>query len=154
MIREIREIYSPRKNSALRYYAQYSHASLTPKRYGFVDFMKEADALNAILSLQAIGIDVQFAIQQEEDPTNLYLANLPKFYSHKDLKNLFGNFGIIISIRILHDSVGYSRGVGFVSDLCGFGAYQKICTHKIIQLPHPSLQAIDNVNHQPQKLKR
>ncbi|XP_019858957.1 PREDICTED: RNA-binding motif, single-stranded-interacting protein 1-like [Amphimedon queenslandica] len=84
------------------------------KGYGFVDFSEEADALKALESLQAIGTDVQFARRQEEDPTNLYLSNLPKYYSEKDLEKLLSPYGRIISTRVLREPSGYSRGVGFV----------------------------------------
>lgn len=84
------------------------------KGYGFVDFSEEVDALKALESLQAIGTDVQFARRQEEDPTNLYLSNLPKYYSEKDLEKLLSPYGRIISTRVLREPSGYSRGVGFV----------------------------------------
>ncbi|XP_014678299.1 PREDICTED: RNA-binding motif, single-stranded-interacting protein 1-like [Priapulus caudatus] len=52
-------------------------------------------------------------LQQEQDPTNLYFANLPLFLSEKDLENRLVSYGPIVSTRILRDPNGQSRGVGF-----------------------------------------
>jgi len=51
--------------------------------------------------------------QQEQDPTNLYIANLPIYITENDLENMFSQFGSVISTRILRDPNGMSRGVGF-----------------------------------------
>ena len=56
---------------------------------------------------------VGFFQQQEQDPTNLYIANLPTFMKEKDLEGMFSPFGTVISTRILRDNSGVSRGVGF-----------------------------------------
>ena len=52
--------------------------------------------------------------QQEQDPTNLYIANLPNYIQEADLKRMCSDFGQVISTRILTDNSGFSRGVGFV----------------------------------------
>ena len=51
--------------------------------------------------------------QQEQDPTNLYIANLPTYMTESDLETIFSPFGQVISTRILRDPNGISRGVGF-----------------------------------------
>lgn len=51
--------------------------------------------------------------QQEQDTTNLYIANLPVFISETDLEKMFEPYGNVISTRILRDNNGLSRGVGF-----------------------------------------
>ncbi|GAA6087042.1 RNA-binding motif, single-stranded-interacting protein 1 isoform X1, partial [Tachysurus ichikawai] len=51
--------------------------------------------------------------QQEQDPTNLYLSNLPVSMDEQELENLLKPFGQVISTRILRDAHGVSRGVGF-----------------------------------------
>lgn len=51
--------------------------------------------------------------QQEQDPTNLYIANLPPNYKESDVDNLLAKYGQVISTRILRDSMGSSKGVGF-----------------------------------------
>lgn len=51
--------------------------------------------------------------QQEQDPTNLYIANLPTYMSENDLESMFAPFGQVISTRILRDNNSMSRGVGF-----------------------------------------
>lgn len=57
--------------------------------------------------------------QQEQDPTNLYISNLPLSMDEQELENMLKHFGQVISTRILRDSSGHSRGVGFArSDPC------------------------------------
>lgn len=51
--------------------------------------------------------------QQEQDPTNLYISNLPLSTDEQELENMLKHFGQVISTRILRDSSGASRGVGF-----------------------------------------
>lgn len=51
--------------------------------------------------------------QQEQDPTNLYIANLPLSYKEQDLDNMLAKYGQVISTRILRDPNGLSKGVGF-----------------------------------------
>ncbi|KAK2174036.1 hypothetical protein NP493_832g00013 [Ridgeia piscesae] len=84
------------------------------KGYGFVDFESTDAAEMAVKALQARGIQAQMAKQQEQDPTNLYIANLPNYIQEADLKRMCSDFGQVISTRILTDNSGFSRGVGFV----------------------------------------
>ncbi|TWW79504.1 RNA-binding motif, single-stranded-interacting protein 3 [Takifugu flavidus] len=51
--------------------------------------------------------------QQEQDPTNLYISNLPLSMDEQELENMLKPFGHVISTRILRDANGHSRGVGF-----------------------------------------
>jgi len=51
--------------------------------------------------------------QQEQDPTNLYFANLPAHMTETDLENMLLAYGPVTSTRILHDQHYSSRGVGF-----------------------------------------
>lgn len=51
--------------------------------------------------------------QQEQDPTNLYMANLPPHFKENDVDQLLARFGQVISTRILRDTYGHSKGVGF-----------------------------------------
>ncbi|KAL8610123.1 hypothetical protein ACOMHN_024589 [Nucella lapillus] len=83
------------------------------KGYGFVDFENSASAERAVNHLQSQGIQAQMAKQQEQDPTNLYIANLPLGFSEKHLENLFKDYGTVISTRILRKPDGTSRCVGF-----------------------------------------
>lgn len=96
----------------------------TNKCYGFVDFELPACAEGAVKGLQAKGIQAQMAkvgiwvlhrpaIQQEQDPTNLYIANLPPTFKETDLENMLSKYGQVISTRILRDQQGQSKGVGF-----------------------------------------
>ncbi|XP_077978326.1 RNA-binding motif, single-stranded-interacting protein 1-like [Glandiceps talaboti] len=84
------------------------------KGYGFVDFDSPQSAQKAVVALQQQGIEAQMAKQQEQDPTNLYLSNLPIHMDERDLETLLMPHGQVISTRILRDSqTNMSRGVGF-----------------------------------------
>lgn len=52
-----------------------------------------------------------FKQQQEQDPTNLYIANLPPTFKETDLENLLCKYGQVISTRILRDQQGLSKGM-------------------------------------------
>ncbi|XP_054643609.1 RNA-binding motif, single-stranded-interacting protein 1-like [Dunckerocampus dactyliophorus] len=83
------------------------------KGYGFVDFDSPAAAQKAVTALKTSGVQAQMAKQQEQDPTNLYISNLPLSMDEQELENMLKHFGQVISTRILRDSSGASRGVGF-----------------------------------------
>ncbi|KAF7215934.1 RNA-binding motif, single-stranded-interacting protein 1 isoform X2 [Nothobranchius furzeri] len=83
------------------------------KGYGFVDFDSPAAAQKAVAALKSTGVQAQMAKQQEQDPTNLYISNLPLSMDEQELENMLKHFGQVISTRILRDSGGVSRGVGF-----------------------------------------
>lgn len=54
-----------------------------------------------------------FLQQQEQDPTNLYISNLPLSMDEQELESMLKPFSQVISTRILRDANGASRGVGF-----------------------------------------
>uniref|UniRef100_A0A8C8DQ27 RNA binding motif, single stranded interacting protein 2b n=1 Tax=Oryzias sinensis TaxID=183150 RepID=A0A8C8DQ27_9TELE len=83
------------------------------KGYGFVDFDSPASAQKAVTALKAGGVQAQMAKQQEQDPTNLYISNLPLSMDEQELENMLKPFSQAISTRILRDASGTSRGVGF-----------------------------------------
>ncbi|XP_073433011.1 RNA-binding motif, single-stranded-interacting protein 2 isoform X4 [Dendrobates tinctorius] len=83
------------------------------KGYGFVDFDSPGAAQKAVTALKATGVQAQMAKQQEQDPTNLYISNLPVSMDEQELESLLKPFGQVISTRILRDANGTSRGVGF-----------------------------------------
>ncbi|XP_074030623.1 RNA binding motif single stranded interacting protein alan shepard isoform X2 [Leptinotarsa decemlineata] len=83
------------------------------KGYGFVDFESPAAAEGAVKALTAKNVQAQMAKQQEQDPTNLYIANLPPTFKESDLDSMLSKFGQVISTRILRDASGISKGVGF-----------------------------------------
>nr|CAD7412440.1 unnamed protein product [Timema poppensis] len=128
-------------HSTQRGVLQRSPASIisTESSYGFVDFDRPESAEAAVQALQAKGIQAQMAKvgiawmrsrrpptvrlhacamqekgrQQEQDPTNLYIANLPLHYKENDVDQMLVKFGQVISTRILRDTSGQSKGVGF-----------------------------------------
>uniref|UniRef100_A0A8C7JKW8 RNA binding motif, single stranded interacting protein 2a n=1 Tax=Oncorhynchus kisutch TaxID=8019 RepID=A0A8C7JKW8_ONCKI len=95
------------------------------KGYGFVDFDSPTAAQKAVTSLKSSGAQAQMAKsdlpclsvflmqQQEQDPTNLYISNLPVSMDEQELESMLKSFGQVISTRILRDANGVSRGVGF-----------------------------------------
>lgn len=87
------------------------------KGFGFIDFETTEDAKMAIAKLQNLGYVAQLAKstqQQEQDTTNLYFANLDPNMTEQDLKDALGEFGTVISVRILRNPDNkVSRGVGF-----------------------------------------
>lgn len=83
------------------------------KGYGFVDFETPAAAETAVAELQKQGVLVHMAKQQEADPTNLYIANLPQMMTEYELENLLRPYGQVVSTRILMDQNRQPRGVGF-----------------------------------------
>lgn len=83
------------------------------KGYGFVDFETPAAAELAVIELQKQGVLVHMAKQQEADPTNLYIANLPPMMTEPELEGLLQPFGRVVSTRILINQNRQPRGVGF-----------------------------------------
>ncbi|XP_043303161.1 RNA-binding motif, single-stranded-interacting protein 2 isoform X2 [Cervus elaphus] len=83
------------------------------KGYGFVDFDSPSAAQRAVTALKASGVQAQMAKQQEQDPTNLYISNLPLSVDEQELEGMLQPFGQVVSTRILRDTSGASRGVGF-----------------------------------------
>lgn len=85
------------------------------KGYGFVDFESPQAAAAAVDGLNTEGVQAQMAKlqQQEQDPTNLYIANLPLDFTEQMLETELNKFGMVISTRILRTPDNQSRGVGF-----------------------------------------
>uniref|UniRef100_A0A2R8P240 RRM domain-containing protein n=1 Tax=Callithrix jacchus TaxID=9483 RepID=A0A2R8P240_CALJA len=83
------------------------------KGYGFVDFDSPSAAQKAVTALKASGVQAQMAKQQEQDPPNLYISNLPLSMDEQELEGMLKPFGQVISTCILRDTSGTSRGVGF-----------------------------------------
>lgn len=54
-----------------------------------------------------------FTFQNNADPTNLYIANLPPNMSEQELENLLSTYGPVVSTRILRTQSNIPRGVGF-----------------------------------------
>lgn len=83
------------------------------KGYGFVDFENPDAAQMAVEKLNEEGYQAQMAKQQEQDPTNLYIANLPLDFNESMLEGELTRYGNVVSTRILRNSEDQSRGVGF-----------------------------------------
>jgi RNA recognition motif-containing protein len=85
------------------------------KGYGFVDYKLSEDAKVALGELKKEQKDVQLAKQREQDPTNLYFANLPADIDEKWLNEMLKSkfTANVNSTRIMKDRNGNSKGVGF-----------------------------------------
>lgn len=93
-----------------------------------MDFENSADAEAAVEALTKSGMQAQmakvggpvigyvcigvtayghtiglFLQQQQQDPTNLYVANLPLYVDDKYLEDMVKPFGAVISVRILRE---------------------------------------------------
>ncbi|CAG8573358.1 9129_t:CDS:2 [Funneliformis mosseae] len=91
------------------------------KGYGFVMYETEDQAKHAIEQLTRLGLQVSFAKEsfstrlknlQDLASTNIYLSNLPLDMNEQQLEELFHPHKVV-SNRILRDTNGTSRGVGF-----------------------------------------
>lgn len=89
--------------------------TLKCKGYGFVDFINQEDAQFALKKLKELEKDVQLAKQREQDPTNLYFANLPHSIDETSLTEMLQTrFNVqVSSTRIMRERTGQSKGVGF-----------------------------------------
>lgn len=92
--------------------------------FGFVEFVHECDAARAVSSLDGLHmqnkrIKVAHANKNEDGEdkgTNIYIKNIPKEYTEKELNEVFKPYGTITQSKILMDlNTGESRTVGFVA---------------------------------------
>ncbi|KAK3339205.1 hypothetical protein B0H65DRAFT_475716 [Neurospora tetraspora] len=91
------------------------------KGFGFAKFANVRDSEKCIRGFYHLGYEVGFARESfnarlkaegDESSTNLYLSNLPKRLTEAELNAIFVGYHIVSS-KILRDSMGNSRGVGF-----------------------------------------
>lgn len=91
------------------------------KGFGFVLFKDPQSAQRAVMGMRGGPVTCSFAKEnysdrsraQEQDSTNLYMANLPPTWAEADLQAMLCQHGTVVSTRILRDQRGLSRGVGF-----------------------------------------
>jgi protein sex-lethal len=90
--------------------------------FGFANFIRDEDAFEAMKGLNGFQVEnkrlkVSFARPPSDDikDTNVYITNLPRGTTEKDLLDMFGQFGNIVQKNLLHDkTTGRSRGTAFV----------------------------------------
>ncbi|EAQ88036.1 hypothetical protein CHGG_04655 [Chaetomium globosum CBS 148.51] len=91
------------------------------KGFGFAKFADVRDSEKCIRGFYHLGYEVGFARESfnarlkaegDELSTNLYLSNLPKRLNESELNAIFAGYHVVSS-KILRDSMGNSRGVGF-----------------------------------------
>ncbi|VUC25375.1 unnamed protein product [Clonostachys rosea] len=91
------------------------------KGFGFAKFTDPKSSEMCIRGFHRLGYEVGFAresfnsrlkAQGDEGSTNLYISNLPKSLNEVELGTIFLGYDILSS-KILRDSMGNSRGVGF-----------------------------------------
>jgi RNA recognition motif-containing protein len=118
--------------------------TLKCKGYGFVDFINQEDAQFALKKLKELDKDVQLAKQREQDPTNLYFANLPHSIDEASLTDMLQTrFNVqVSSTRIMRERTGQSKGVGFAR------IDESLICDRIIQelnqKPYPGLEGSNN----------
>ncbi|KAK0518771.1 hypothetical protein OC835_007741, partial [Tilletia horrida] len=92
------------------------------KGYGFLLYTSRDEAERAIGCLSRMGLQASFAKESfsarlrrmaDKGSSNVYLSNLPTDMTTHQLEHLFAPHNVI-SMRILLNSDGTSRGVGFV----------------------------------------
>ncbi|KAI1639802.1 hypothetical protein F4809DRAFT_648338 [Biscogniauxia mediterranea] len=100
------------------------------KGFGFAKFYDVRDSEMCIRGFYRLGYEVGFARESfnsrlkaegDDESTNLYISNLPKSLTEMELVTIFDRY-TILSSKILRDSMGNSRGVGFARfesrDIC------------------------------------
>jgi RNA recognition motif-containing protein len=91
--------------------------------YGFIDFESPQAASQALSTINSEGVFEAEAAKElrgrsidrhlEQDPTNLYIANLPRDYTEFSIREMLSPYGMVISTRVLRNPDGSSRCVGF-----------------------------------------
>lgn len=97
-------------------------ASGQSQGYGFVKFATDDAATQAIQLMNGRVVDnktLKVSLARTATPqvqqANLYVANLPKYYTKTELEEMFQPYGQLIEAKILLDpATGVSKGVGFV----------------------------------------
>ncbi|KAJ9132546.1 Sporulation-specific protein 5 [Pleurostoma richardsiae] len=100
------------------------------KGFGFAKFKDVRNSEKCIRGFYLLGYEVGFARESfnarlkaegDEASTNLYISNLPKTVTETQFVAIFDPY-VILSSKILRDSMGNSRGVGFARfesrDIC------------------------------------
>ncbi|KAF4954588.1 hypothetical protein FGADI_5197 [Fusarium gaditjirri] len=95
------------------------------KGFGFAKFFDVAHSEMCIRGFHRLGYEESFnsrlKAEGDDDSTNLYISNLPKSLTEVELGAIFRDY-TILSSKILRDSMGNSRGVGFARfenrDIC------------------------------------
>lgn len=89
--------------------------------YGFINYSSVDDADKAVKKFNGLQIEnktikVSYARPSCESikGANLYICGMPKKWTVDDMNNYFGQCGRIITSRILFNSSGQSKGVGFI----------------------------------------
>jgi len=90
--------------------------------YGFVQYESPNDAARAIEQLNGLQvannkrIKVSYSRPNTADikDTNLYVGNVPPGISESDLDALFGNYGSILTKKLLKDQSGKNKGIAFI----------------------------------------
>ncbi|KAF2103567.1 hypothetical protein NA57DRAFT_26608, partial [Rhizodiscina lignyota] len=97
------------------------HKTNLCKGFGFIKYHNFEDAEQCIRGFHYLGYEVSFARESfysklkrfsDENNTNLYVSNIPRSMNEHDLGSIFQPHKVC-SARILRDTQGHGRGVGF-----------------------------------------
>merc|ERR550519_3339822 len=89
--------------------------------YGFVHFQLPDDAAKAIATLNGLQVSnkrikVSYSRPNTADikDTNLYVGNVPQGVTEEDLESVFGQYGNLLTKKLLRDQGGKNKGIAFV----------------------------------------
>ncbi|KAF2143711.1 uncharacterized protein K452DRAFT_224763 [Aplosporella prunicola CBS 121167] len=91
------------------------------KGFGFIKYYNFKDAENCIRGFHYLGYEVSFARESfyaklkkfaDDNNTNLYVSNIPRHINESELQAIFAPYKVCSS-KILRDTGGHGRGVGF-----------------------------------------
>ncbi|ETO22373.1 hypothetical protein RFI_14826, partial [Reticulomyxa filosa] len=98
---------------------QFVKADIGSESYGWVQFENAKDCQRAWETYKEFEFSdhtkLKLSIMQRrasslsEEPTNLYVRNLPKFWGEDHLRKLFQNYGKILQCRIISDGIAFVR---------------------------------------------
>lgn len=89
--------------------------------YAFIKYRSPGDASGAICRLNGYRLQnkvLKVSMARPSSPdikdANLYISGIPKHLTQTHLRVTFSNFGTIVNCKIIADSNGQSKGIGFV----------------------------------------
>ncbi|CAG0922545.1 unnamed protein product [Notodromas monacha] len=82
--------------------------------HSYIAFGDKKDAREVVRRLGGRGCHIRLLEEPELDDTKIYVANLPPSVTEKEISYVLKDVGLVSSVKILRDSNGVNRGVGFI----------------------------------------
>jgi RNA recognition motif-containing protein len=118
-------LFLPHKENSKRDYSTiplFFRRTGTSAGYGFVKYVDDESAMKAITQLngfqlhgKTLKVSLARPMHQKNEKTTLYVAGMPSAWSKADFEHILSQFGTVTESKLLLDSVGMSRGVGFIT---------------------------------------